>query len=374
MTRKRRKSSRLRGRLRAYRRRPDARTPAQSPGTLVHVGDKRAESVTLTIVDYATEVLDERPQATVEQCLAPLPDGVRRWIRVVGLHEVETIGRLLEAAGVHPLIQEDVLNTNHRPKVEAFEDYLFVTLKLVEQEPEARAPGGNGVRVDQISIVVRDRLVISFEEVESDVFAPVRERLSAAGGRLRTAPTDYFCWALLDAVIDNCFPLLDRLEADLEAIDEELHENLTTAELAHIHAVRREIAHVYRLLRPAREVASALLRTESPVLSRETEPFYRDLYEHTVHAIEMCESLRDESGSLRDYYASALGNRMNNIMKVLTAAATVFLPLTFLAGVYGMNFDVMPELHWKYGYFLLWGVFGAVALGLVIFFRRRRWL
>ncbi len=350
----------------------DPRPPAQSPGSLVHIGERHEEDVHFHIIDYDSIEANELRTHSIEKCLDFEIVESPTWIRVIGLHDVEKLARLLEKRGVHPLIQEDVLNTNQRPKIEQIGDTLFAVIKvLVPSSPPER-----GFHVESLSILLSKHLVITFHESDSDLYDPVLKRLHDGHGRLRNSGSDYLFWAILDAVVDHYFIVLNQVEDEIERLDSLLMGGSKDKDFdpRDLHGLKQDIFQLYRLIRPVRELVGGLSKIDTTLITPATHIFLRDLYDHAIHAIEITENLRETVNSLRDYQTNAVSLRMNEIMKVLTSFATIFLPLTFLAGVYGMNFTHMPELAWRWGYPALWGVFSLVALAMFLFFRRKKWL
>jgi magnesium transporter len=296
------------------------------------------------------------------------------WLHVTGLEEPGLIGELASAFGLHPLTIEDVLNTNGRAKVDDLAEGLFITLKLLSLVEPEDAAHGSGVESIHFALYAAPGLVLTFAEKESPVMRPIMMRLLDEGCRLRALGADYLVWAILDAVIDHAFVVIDALDEHLQRIDVELQDGVNDLEIAHLFNTRHEVVGLHRLVRPLREIAGAMTRSENAVFTEATTPYFQDLYDHAVHALDHSDDLRDYANSLRDFALACVNQRMNEIMKVLACVSAIFLPLTFLAGVYGMNFDHMPELRWPWGYGAAWGMFLVIAVGLGLVFRRRRWL
>lgn len=346
-------------------------TPGTAPGTL-RAAEQRVEQVRIRVIRYSPDGIEEVEVPGVEQCAAFRPaagqeaGGGATWIDVVGLHDVELVARLGECFGLHPLALEDVVNTGQRPKADDYDDHLYCVLRNFHA-------GDSNLVSEQISLFLRPGLVLTFQEMEGDAFEPVRERLRRGKGRIRRMGGDYLAYALIDALVDQFFPILERQGERIEALEDELIEDPTPETLQRIYRMRRELLLLRRAAWPEREVLSALQREETGLVSRDVKPFLRDAYDHTVQVLEILETYRELAGSMLDVYLSSLSHRMNEVMKVLTIIATIFIPLTFIAGVYGMNFDRMPELHWAWGYPAALLVMGAIGLALVVFFRRRGW-
>jgi magnesium transporter len=342
-----------------------------SPGTLVHVGERRVEKVGIQAIGYDAEQFAELPigpEEAARSCLLPGRPAVT-WIDISGLHQIEVIETLGRCFDLHPLVMEDILETEHRPKFEDYEAYLFLVLKrLIFDEAQAE------VRTEQVSLIVGPDFALSFLEGSNELFDGVRERIRNNRGKIRRMGADYLAYALLDSVVDSYFGVLERLGDRIELLEEELIAAPTPATLRQIHHLKREMILLRKSVWPLREVLSALQREESPLVKETTGVFLRDVYDHTIQVIDTVETFRDLLAGMLDLYLSSVSNRMNEIMKVLTILATIFIPLTFLAGVWGMNFEFMPELRWRWGYAFAWGVMGASAGGLYLFFRRRKWM
>jgi magnesium transporter len=342
--------------------------PGSAPGTLVYSGPERAEPVQVSLVEYDHESVDEG--ILTDPDFHEISQRSRvTWINIDGLSDLELIKRMGAAFDLHMLTLEDLVSTGQRPKHEEHENYIFVVLRMLTQDAD-----GWRVKGEQVSIILGNGFVLSFQEGAGDVWNPVRERLRASGARIRGKGADYLAYALIDAIVDQYFHILERIGDSVEELEVEVLESPTTETMHRIHNLRQEMLVVRRAVWPLRELTNGLIRTESPLISDGTGIFLRDVYDHTVQVIDTSETLRDVVSGLMDLYLSSVSNRMNEIMKVLTIMASIFIPLTFLAGVYGMNFENMPELGVPWAYPTLLGVMGAVGLGLVLFFKRRGWL
>lgn len=340
----------------------------KAPGTLVHVGERRVSEPTVRVVRYDSERFEEERLDELTEC-PETPDDEVTWIALTGLHEVEWVRRIGEAIGLHPLVIEDILDTQHRPKVEDFDEHLFCVLRYFP--PRA----GEHAHSRQISLVLTANAVISFEEEHTpELFDEVRRRIETARGRIRSMGADYLFYALIDAVIDSYFLALEGLGSEVEQLEDLVIERPEPEVLGRIHHVRARASGLRRAIWPLRDAVGRLERGESDLLTPELDVFLRDAYDHTVQIAETLEALRDTLMGMLDTYLSSLSNRMNEVMKVLTIIATIFIPITFIAGVYGMNFDWMPELHLRWGYPVALGLMAVVALAMVLYFRRVRWL
>ncbi|UCG31410.1 MAG: magnesium/cobalt transporter CorA [candidate division WOR-3 bacterium] len=339
------------------------------PGTLVHVGEKKTEKIRIRVLDYTEGTFEEKDITKVEDCYPFKEKSTVTWINVDGIHDVDIIEKIGENYGVHPLLLEDILNTEQRPKIEDFEDYIFLVLKMLafdEKEHE--------VKIEQVSFVIGPNYVISFQEKEGDVFDPVRERIRNAKGRIRRMGADYLAYALLDAIVDSYFFILEKIGDKIEGLEEDLIANPDAKTLQTIHYLKREMIFLRRSVWPLREVISGMSRKESALIKESTEIFLRDVYDHTIQVIDTIENFRDMVSGMLDIYLSSLSNRMNEVMKVLTIFAAIFIPLTFVAGIYGMNFAYMPELGWKWGYFGALAVMAGIGITMLVYFKKKHWL
>ena len=339
------------------------------PGTLIHIGEKKAEKAKITVIDYNQTQFQEKELKTVEESFPFKDSSTVTWINIDGLHDLEIIEKIGQHFEIHSLALEDILNTDQRPKLEDFESYIFVVFKMLY-----RNQTDNGVIVEQVSLILGKNYVISFQEREGDVFNAVRERIRNAKGRVRKAGADYLAYSLMDAVIDNYFLIIETMGEKIEGSEELLVINPTPEVLQSIHNLKRETIFLRKSVWPLREVISALERGESSLVQKTTRVFLRDLYDHTIQVLDTVETFRDLVASMLDIYLSSLSNRMNEVMKVLTIIATIFIPLTFIAGIYGMNFKYMPELGWRWGYFGALGIMVLVALLMMSYFKRKKWL
>ena len=345
------------------------RTAGLPPGTLVHIGEKHVEKTRITVMDYDERTFQEKEVAAVEECFEFKETSTVTWINVEGLHDVGIIEKLGNRFGLHPLIQEDILNTAERPKMEDYGDHIFLLLKVF-----VLGNRNHDEKIQQVSLVLGSNFVISFQEKESGVFDPVRDRIRKDKGRLRKLGPDYLAYALIDSIVDGYFGFLEKLGDEIEFLEDELVTDPKREILQKIHSLKREMIFIRKSVWPLREVVNGLERLETPLIKETTDVFLRDVYDHTIQVIDSVETLRDVLSGMLETYLSSVSNRMNEVMKVLTIIATIFIPLTFIAGVYGMNFKFMPELEWRGGYFVIVGVMVAVAFVMLIFFRKKKWL
>lgn len=339
------------------------------PGTLVHIGEKRAEQVRIRIMDYDEAGFEERDVDTIEECLPYKDKPTVTWINIDGLHQVDVIEKTGKTFDLHPLVLEDMLHTAQRPKLEDFETYLFVILKMISRE---NAEGR--LKMEQVSLILGRTFVISLQEAEGDVFDSVRERIRKGKGRIRKMGSDYLLYALLDAIVDSYFIVLETIGEDIESLEENLVINPGPETSQAIHHLKRELIFLRKSVWPLREMIGGLEKGESRLVQDKTKIFLRDVYDHTIQVIDTVETFRDMVSGMLDVYLSSVSNKMNEVMKVLTIIATIFIPMTFVAGIYGMNFKFMPELEWHWGYPFVWLIMVAIGVCMLVYFRKRKWL
>jgi len=353
------------------------------PGTPVHIGDEKTAPVTISVINYSETLLNERKLQKIEECFplidtstvpsegtASSPSGRScTWINIDGLHKVDIIEKIGANFKLHPLTLEDIVNTEQRPKMEDYGDYLFLVLKMLTYGDKTHE-----IHTEQVSLILGSNFIISFLEDPGDVFDPVRERLRKSGGKIRKSGADYLAYRLMDAVIDHYYLILEKLGDRIESLEEELVTRPSQTTLHNLHSLKRSMIFLRKSVWPLRELISGLERSESVLIQKTTRVFLRDIYDHTIQVIDTMETFRDMVSGMLDIYLSSISYKMNEIMKVLTIIATIFIPLTFVAGVYGMNFDNMPELRWHWGYFYLWGVMAAIALVMLFYFRKKKWM
>ena len=323
------------------------------PGTLVHVGEKRLE----------------KDVSKVEECFLFRDKATVTWINVNGLHEVNIVEELGTHFGLHPLVMEDILHTAQRPKVEDYEQYVYVVVRMLTYDDQAEE-----ISAEQVSLILGSRFVLSFQEREGDVFEPVRQRIRGAKGRVRKMGADYLLYSLLDGIVDGYFAVLEKVGEKAEDLQDAVTAEPSLSVQRDIHELRRQLVFLRKSVWPLREAVGTLQRGQSSLMSDATEVYLRDLQDHTVQVMETVETLRDMCSGMLETYLASISNRMNEIMKVLTIMASLFIPLTFIVGVYGMNFEYMPELHWRWAYPVVWMVMMAVALAMLAYFRKRKWL
>ena len=340
-----------------------------APGTLVHIGEKKVEDVRITVMDFDGEGFREKVVESVDECFAYRDKPTTTWINVDGVHDVGIIEKLGACYGIHPIVLEDIVNTVQRPKMLDFGDYIFLSLKMLYFEGSR-----DQVKVEQVSLILGLNFVISFQEDVGDVFDPVRDRIRKGTGKLRRAGADYLAYSLIDSIVDGYFTVFEWLGERIEEIQERLIVDPTAENLQTIHHLKSEMIELRKAVWPLREVIANLERVESPLVRKDTLIFLRNVYGHTIEIIETIESFRDLMAGMIDIYLSSLSMKLNEVMKVLTIIATIFIPLTFVVGIYGMNFRYMPELGWRFGYPMVMLVVLALGVSMLVYFRRKRWL
>jgi magnesium transporter len=342
------------------------------PGTLVHIGEEKTDRVAISLIRYNGSEVHEEELEGLEHLEKILGEGRAddvTWINMEGVHQPEAIEKIGKYYGIHPLTLEDIVNTEQRPKIEAYDNYLFVVLKTFAYAQHPYEP-----QMDQVSLVLKSNTLISFEERSDDICNMVKNRIRSGKGRIRKAGSDYLAYCLIDAVVDHYFNILEKLGEGVEALEEELIANPVKATLHQIHQMKRHMILFRRSVWPLRESVGSLLRGESVVIQKETMVYLRDVYDHIIHVIDSIEIYREMLAGMIDIYLSSISNRMNEVMKVLTVIATIFMPLTFIAGVYGMNFKHMPELEWSWGYPTVLLLMATVAINMLFYFRRKKWI
>jgi magnesium transporter len=325
--------------------------------------------VKITIIDYDEEKFQEKEVETIDEVFPFSDKSTATWINLDGIHQVDNIEKIGKHFKIHPLVLEDIMNTGQRPKMEDFNNYLFLVLKMLSYDEEE-----NETKTEQVSLILSSNYVISFQESEGDVFEPIRERIRTDRGRIRKMGVDYLAYSLIDAIVDNYFMVLEKIGEKIEDIEDELVKNPTPEVLHTIHRLKRELIFLRKSVWPLREVISRLERWESPLIDKSIDIYLRDVYDHTIQVIDALETFRDMLSGMLDIYLSSVSNRMNEVMKVLTIIATIFIPLTLVAGIYGMNFRYMPELDWVWGYPMVYMVMLAVSAVMLMYFRRKKWL
>jgi len=339
------------------------------PGTPVFVGERKQDVVRISIMNYSREHIEEIHSASIDDCMRVRNSSDIVWINVNGIHDVNTIQTLANLFGLHPLTTEDISNTSQRPKFEEFDDYIFFALKMLVYDEET-----NSIDSENVSVILGKNNVISFQERDDDVLDPVRDRIRSSKGKIRSEGADYLAYTIMDGVVDEYFVALEKLGDHIEQIDDEILTAPDASHMKELHRLKREIVFLRKAVWPLREEISAIEKSGSRLIDDSIKPFLRDLYDHTIQIIDIVETYRDIIGGMHDTFLSGISNRMNEIMKVLTIIGTIFIPLTFIVGIYGMNFENMPELKWRWGYFGLLGVMAALGLTMLGIFKKRKWM
>lgn len=338
-----------------------------SPGTLIHIGNTYTEKSKITVIRYDENLFEKKEVSYADDLRGEKDKPGKVWINIDGLQDVALLENVGNLFGLHPLILEDILNTNQRPKIEDLTEYLYIVLRNFHHHET------DTLYSEQVSIVLGKNFILSFQEKEGALFEPVRERLRSNKGKIRKAGSDYLVHALIDNVVDNYFILLEDMEERIEKLENDLVKQTSPAKLQSIHVLKRELIFLRKSLWPLRETISSLQRSDSPLIDEPNALYFKDIFDHIIAIIDTVDTFRDMLSGMLDVYLSSTSMKLNEVMKVLTIIATIFMPLTFLAGVYGMNFKYMPELEWPWGYFGVWVVMLTIALGMIKFFRRKQW-
>ncbi len=363
-------------RTRHLLRRPKAtKALNQAPGTVTYIGRKEAVETKLEVIDYNKDSFERYTSTNPEDAFEFENDDKISWINIDGLSNTKEIEKLGKYYELHPLILEDIVNTNQRPKIDEYEDYIFVVVKML-YFPKDVTDFSNGSLVNEhISLVMGKDYVLTFQEANGDVFEGIRERLANSKGRIRSNGADYLLFCLLDAIIDQYFEVVDTIGDKIEILEENLFQAQPNDDITfEIQELKRTILRIRRAVFPLREVLSRLEKQDNTFIAEKTRNYFRDLYDHTIQVTENIDIYREMTWGLMDMYMTTISNKMNEVMKVLTIIATIFIPLTFIAGVYGMNFEYIPELQWRYSYFVLWGIMIIIFLLMLYYFRRKHWI
>lgn len=354
---------------RLFRMRRIGKKPGSPPGLLVHSGEIKQGKIRISLIDYDQTQIQEKTLENVSEAFPFKDKTTVTWINIDGLHDISVIERIGAEFDIHPLVLEDILSTQQRPKVEDYDSYLYLVIRMIRFED-----GLEQIRDEQLSFIVGSNYVISFQEQVGDVFDPIRDRLRNEKGRVRRMGADYLAYAILDAIVDHYFITLERYGDVIGKLEEEIFQNPEDDPMSRLHSMKQEMIFLRKSTWPVREILNKLTRGESALIGKTTMVYLRDVYDHTIQVIDTIETYRDLLSGLLDLYLSSLSNRMNEVMKVLTIIATIFIPLTFIAGIYGMNFRYMPELDWKWSYPIVWLVMIFIGMIMLIYFRRKKWL
>ena len=341
------------------------------PGTLLYVGEKPISDVSITFLDYNQDIFRKKEIRTIEEFSAEVKNVNQEtvsWVNINGLHNVNLLTEIGNLFEIHSLVLEDILNVYQRPKIEIFDDYIFAVIKHISKKED------NKLNIEQVSLIVSKDFVITFQDNSTNIFEGIYERIEAGKNIFRKTRQDYLFYVLIDLIVDHYFVINEELTEEIDALQEELFTNTDKNYTEEIHKLKKAVNKVRQAIKPSREIISGLLREDLEMINSSTLVYFRDTFDHLVQINEGLDLTRESIISLLDTYLSTVSNRMNEVMKVLTIIATIFIPLTFIAGVYGMNFKYMPELEWKYGYPLVWFVMLVVGILLGIFFKKKKWL
>ncbi|MDO6517916.1 magnesium/cobalt transporter CorA [Zobellia uliginosa] len=340
----------------------------KAPGTITYMGRREGGVSVVNILKYNENTISEQVPGDIDAIVAHKELPEISWIDIVGISDEGFIDKVGKRFGLNSLVLEDVVDTHQRPKIDDYEDYIFGVFKMLYVNKEQE------IVYEHVAMVLLESSVLVFQEMDDDVFKGVRQRIMNKSGRIRTRGADYLFFALIDAIVDHYFVVLEHLNHKLEELEEVVYDN-PTPEIAHeIQMTKKEVLRIRRWIFPVKELVSRLIDTENPLITKYTKVFLRDALDHSLEINESIQIYREMSMSLMEMYMSNMSNKMNEVMKVLTIMASIFIPLTFIAGIYGMNFDHMPELHYKNGYYYVWGVMIALFIGMIIYFKRKNWL
>lgn len=345
------------------------------PGTAVFTGEKKVDEVKITIFNYDEHQFEEIKVENFSELESLTKNAKTLWINIDGLHDVELVEKICGIFGIHSLVVEDILNVDHSPKIEEHDDFIFLILKMIDYDKAKNVPA-----IEQVSMILGKNYVITFQENVGDVFDVLRERIRASKGKVRKAGADYLMYRLLDSILDNYFITLEHIDDKIQVLEENLLEISDDSFLKEVHNLRKEILRLRRAVYPLRDITYYLQKGESPLIHKSTLVFTRDLYDHIRNNIETIENAREIINGVLEVHLNNASHKMNQIIKLLTIISTIFIPLTFIVGIYGMNFNTqaspnnMPELNWKYGYLFVMSVMFAIAASLIFLFKRKKWL
>jgi magnesium transporter len=344
-----------------------------SPGTLTYIGPDVGMKTKIRRIVYNEAVFRDEAVKSLQECIPEKKEEKTvTWLDVDGIHETSLIAKLGKLYHLHPLLLEDVVNTEHKPKLEIYDSgHMFLTLKMLHIDSESPIC----ISSEHVSFVLGENYLLSFqEELAADIFTPVLDRLQASVGKTRRNGPDYLLFALMDIVIDNYFIVLEKLGDSLDTVEDQVIKGDEELSLKELYSLKRELTTSRRLIWPIRDMINQLIREDNPLIMKESIPYFRDLYDHVMQVLDTIDSYRELVASLADVHLSTISNRMNSVMKTLTIFSAVFMPLTFIVGVYGMNFEYMPELKLQYGYFYVWGLMAVVTTALIFYFKSKKWM
>jgi len=339
------------------------------PGSVIYTGNRKAEKIQIHYIQYDETHLEEKTLDNQgEIVFRQSPDEKVDWYDIRGIHDTTLIEQIGSIFDIHPLILEDVSDTHQRPKFDEYEKGIFIIIKaLAFDKAELK------IKTEQVALYFRDGFVVTFQETQSDLFEHVRKRIKSGKGRIRQRGTDYLIYSIIDILVDNYFIVLEDIESEIEVLEDNILESQDSEIKSTIHSLKKELLVMRKSIAPLREAIGRFAKTDSPLVAANTVVYIRDLYDHTIQVMDAVESFRDLLNGLQDLFISEVSFKMNQVMQILTIVSTIFIPLTFLAGIYGMNFENIPELHWQYGYFILLGVMASIFVGLLFFFKKKMW-
>jgi len=339
------------------------------PGAIIYTGSKESQDLFIEVFDFTADKVEEKELVKIEEIFHYKSINSITWININGLNHISEIEKIGKHYGLHPLILEDIVNTHQRPKIDEYDSYIFIVLKMLYYDKD------DSIVSEQVSFILGDNYVMTFQEADGDVFDSIRDRIKNAKGRIRTQGSDYLLYALIDAVIDHYYVILETMGNKIEELEDNLFSGSSQNDLSqNIQDLKREILKVRRAIFPLREIISRIEKNESLLILDKTQNYFRDIYDHVIQISESIDIYREMVWGLMGMYMTTISNKMNEVMKVLTIIATIFIPLTFIAGIYGMNFDNIPELHFKYGYHILLGVMIVLFISMLFYFKKKKWL
>lgn len=340
----------------------------EAPGTITYMGRRENLESVVNILEYNETEFNVLAPGNIDEIVAHKGPPLISWIDIVGLSDEHFIEKVGKRFGLNSLVMEDIVNTHQRPKIDEYEPHIFGVFKMLYINENGELIG------EHVALILLENCVLAFQELEDDVFKGVRDRIERQSGRIRSRGSDYLFFALLDAIVDNYFAVLEYLNDKIEVLEEKVYANPNPEVAQKIQELKKEVLRVRRWVYPVKELVSRLIDTDHPLIAKDTKIFLRDVLDHAIEVNESLQIYREMSISLMEMYMSNMSNKMNEVMKVLTIMASIFIPLTFIAGIYGMNFDHMPELHYEYGYYVVWGVMISLFIGMMVYFRRKHWI
>ncbi|MCX7548577.1 magnesium/cobalt transporter CorA [Xanthomarina sp. F1114] len=341
----------------------------QSPGSIIYTGENPTDQLFINVYDYGPDFINKFELKSVKDSFNFKNTKSVSWINLNGLNHIQEIESLGKHYNLHPLVIADIANTSQRPKIDVYDDYIFIILKMLYYDEN------ENIKIEQISFILGTNYVLTFQEVEGDVFDNVRERLHVSSGRLRTHEADYLLYALIDAIVDHYYIVNETMGNKVEDLEDLLFNGESTDDLGlQVLKLKKEVLKVRRAIFPIREIIGRLEKNENTLIKPNSVQYYGDISDHIIQLSDSIEIYREMIWSLMDMYMTTINNKMNEVMKVLTIMSTIFIPLTFIAGIYGMNFDNIPELHYKYSYYILWGVMIIIFFGMMYYFKKKKWI